>query len=178
MEEKIITVDENDVEQGSIEKIEAHLKGVLHRAFSIFIFNSNGELLLQRRAMDKYHSSGLWSNTCCSHPRYGERLEEAVHRRIIEEMGIDCELKEIFSFIYKAQLEDGLTEYEYDHVFAGKFDDEVIPNKSEVEDYDWVSIEQLREDIKIRPENYTFWFKECLERVMSFIEGQYKEDAQ
>lgn len=119
MKEYIIAVDELDKEVGKIEKMEAHHKGVLHRAFSILVFNSKNQLLLQKRNIKKYHSPGLWTNTCCSHPRYGEKLEEAIYRRLKEEMGFTCELKEIFSFIYKVELEKDLFENEFDHVFIG-----------------------------------------------------------
>jgi len=120
--ELVVLVDENDNEIGVEEKINAHRKGLLHRAFSIFVFNSKNELLLQKRAADKYHSGGLWSNTCCSHPRPGENLKDAAHRRLQEEMGFDCSLREVFSFLYKKSFDNGLTEHELDHVFFGKFD--------------------------------------------------------
>lgn len=165
MNEYIIVVDENDNEKGSIEKLEAHKKGILHRAFSIFVFNDNNKLLLQKRLQSKYHSGGLWTNTCCSHPRYGESLETAVHRRLIEEMGFDCNLNEIFSFIYKAQLET-LIEHEYDHVFIGNYNGDVIPNENEVEDFKWVNIDELKEDIKNNPHSYTVWFKKSIDKVI------------
>src|SRR4030042_2763439 len=126
--EKIILVDENDREIGTEEKLKTHEQGKLHRAFSIFVFNSKGELLLQRRAKGKYHSGGLWTNTCCSHPREGEKLEEAVHRRLKQEMGLDCPLKEAFSFIYKVRFENGLFEHELDHVFIGRVDGKPVPD--------------------------------------------------
>ena len=161
MIENIIAIDEFDKEIGSIEKMEAHSKGVLHRAFSILVFNSNNELLLQKRNIEKYHSPGLWTNTCCSHPRYGEKLQDAIYRRLKEEMGFVCDLKEIFSFIYKVELDDNLFENEYDHVFIGIYDGEVIPNKDEVDDYKWATLEDIEKDIKINPDIYTYWFK-CL----------------
>lgn len=159
MMEYIITVDEQDRETGYIEKLEAHKKGVLHRAFSILVFNKKGELLLQKRNKDKYHSPGLWTNTCCSHQRVGEQLSEAVTRRLMEEMGFVCELEELFHFIYKTQFDDGLIEYELDHVFVGQYDEEIAINEEEVEEYKWVIPSQLQEDIKNNPENYTYWFK-------------------
>jgi isopentenyl-diphosphate Delta-isomerase len=164
MEEYIIKVDAFDKEIGSIEKMEAHYKGVLHRAFSILIFNSNNQLLLQKRHNEKYHSPGLWTNTCCSHPKFGESLENAVYRRLKEEMGFTCELKEIFSFVYKVEFEDKLIENEYDHVFIGTYDGEVIPNEYEVEDFKWVSINEVKADILANPHLYTYWFKCLLNR--------------
>jgi isopentenyl-diphosphate delta-isomerase len=169
MKERVILVDENDTKIGDEEKIEAHKAGKLHRAFSVFTFNSKGEMLLQRRAAHKYHSGGLWTNACCSHPRLGEPVEEAVHRRLKEEMGFDCELKKIFHFIYKAELGD-LTEHEFDHVFVGKFDEPVNPDPEEVDGYRWVPLASLKEDIKAHPENYTEWFKIALEKVVSHYE--------
>lgn len=166
MDERVILVDENDKEIGSEEKIEAHKTGKLHRAFSIFVFNSKGEMLLQQRALHKYHSGGLWANACCSHPRLGETLEEAVHRRLKEEMGFDCELKEIFSFIYKAKV-GTLTEHELDHVFIGKYDGDVHPDPGEVGGYRWVTIESLRKDVQTHPELYTEWFKIALEKTLT-----------
>lgn len=159
MIEQIIAVDKFDKEIGPIEKMEAHYKGVLHRAFSILVFNSKNELLLQKRAEKKYHTPGLWTNTCCSHPRYGEKLEDAIYRRLREEMGFTCDLKEIFSFVYDVKFEDNLFENEYDHVFIGTYDGEVVVNKDEVDDFKWVNIDEIREDIANRPEVYTYWFK-------------------
>lgn len=164
MKEYIIAVDKYDNELGPIEKMEAHYKGILHRAFSIFIFNSNNELLLQKRNKTKYHSPGLWTNTCCSHPRYDEKLEDATYRRLKEEMGFTCELKEIFNFLYKVNFEDNLIENEYDHVFIGIFNGKIIPNKNEVEDFKWVSINEIKLDIINNPHSYTFWFKGILEK--------------
>lgn len=169
MAEYIISVDKDDKEIGPIEKMEAHCKGVLHRAFSIFIFNSSGQLLLQKRNKEKYHSGGLWTNTCCSHPGYGEKLEDAIYRRLKEEMGFTCELREIFSFSYKVDFENNLTENEYDHVFIGTFDGEVIPNENEVENYKWVDIAEAKSDIENNPYLYTFWFKCLFNRVIEFV---------
>lgn len=166
MEERVILVDENDREIGSEEKLHAHRTGKLHRAFSIFTFNSKGEMLLQRRARNKYHSGGLWSNACCSHPRLGESLEGAVHRRLKEEMGFDTDLKEAFHFIYKAKV-GNLTEHELDHVFIGEYNGKVNPDPEEVEEYVWAELEPLKEDMKTHPEKYTEWFKIAFERVMN-----------
>lgn len=169
MEEYIILVDENDKEIGFAEKIEAHNKGLLHRAFSIFIFNSHNQLLLQKRNKEKYHSGGLWTNTCCSHPRYGEKLNDAIYRRLEEEMGFTCELNEIFSFSYQVNFENNLIENEYDHVFIGTFDGEIIPNENEVEAYKWVDIGEVKADIVNNPHLYTFWFKCLFIKVVEFI---------
>jgi isopentenyl-diphosphate delta-isomerase len=165
MLEYIIAVDEFDKEIGSIEKMEAHYKGILHRAFSIIVFNSNNQLLLQKRNIKKYHSPGLWTNTCCSHPKYGEELQDAVYRRIKEEMGFTCKLEEIFSFVYKIKFKDNLFENEYDHVFIGKYDGEVTPNKEEVDDFKWVDVDYIKEDIKVNPEIYTYWFKTLINKI-------------
>lgn len=159
MEESIIEVNVNDKEIGSIEKMEAHYKGILHRAFSIIVYNSKNELLLQKRNREKYHSPGLWTNTCCSHPRYGEGLEEAALRRLKEEMGFVCNIKEMSSFMYKIEFNNGLTENEYDHVFLGTFNGEIHPNLDEIEEYKWLGIDDIRIDIKNNPDSYTYWFK-------------------
>ena len=165
MKEYIIIVDKFDKEIGKIEKMEAHHKGILHRAFSILVFNSKNQLLLQKRSIKKYHSPGLWTNTCCSHPKYGEELEEAIHRRLREEMGFTCELKEIFSFIYKVELEKDLFENEYDHVFIGRYDGEVIANEDEVDEFKWVDINEIKNDIVENQKLYTYWFKSLMNRA-------------
>ena len=157
--EKVILVDENDNETGTEEKLAAHKAGRLHRAFSIFVFNSRGEMLLQRRALDKYHTAGLWSNTCCSHPRPGEPIEEAVHRKLIQEMGFDCTLSRKFSFIYKVKFVDGLWEHEFDHVFVGIFNGKPVPNREEVMQWKWVKVADLKKDMEKNPDNYTPWLK-------------------
>jgi isopentenyl-diphosphate delta-isomerase len=167
MPEYILTVDEKDNVTGKEEKIKAHREGILHRAFSIFVFNSKGELLLQKRAESKYHSGGLWTNTCCSHQRADENLEEAIHRRLKEEMGFDCELKEAFTFTYRVKFDNGLFENEYDHVFFGKFDGKPEPNPKEVDDWKWVSLEELKKDIEENPDDYTYWLKVSIDRVIS-----------
>ena len=164
-------VDENDNELGLIEKMEAHEKGLLHRAFSVFVFNQKGEVMLQQRAFGKYHSGGLWTNTCCSHPREGETVLEAAHRRMEEEMGFDCELEQQFNFIYNRKLDKGLTEHELDHVVFGKFDGEPNLNPEEVADYKWVNMQELKSDISTNPAEYTEWFKICFDEVFerSFV---------
>lgn len=157
--EEVILVDDNDQEMGLMEKMEAHEKGLLHRAFSVFVFNDQKELLLQRRAISKYHSGGLWTNTCCSHPRKGETLEEAGKRRLREEMGFSTDLQPIHSFIYKAKLDNNLTEHELDHILIGKFNGKPELNSDEADDWKYVSIDKIESDIKDRPEKYTAWFK-------------------
>lgn len=165
MVENIIAVDDLDKEIGSIEKMEAHYKGILHRAFSILIFNSKNQLLLQKRSEQKYHSPGLWTNTCCSHPKYGENLQDVIYRRLQEEMGFTCKLTEIFSFVYKVQLENNLFENEYDHVYFGIYDGEVVINKHEVKDYKWVDINEVKSHIISNPQLYTYWFKYLFNRA-------------
>ncbi|MCD9562479.1 isopentenyl-diphosphate Delta-isomerase [Tenacibaculum maritimum] len=159
MEEQVILVDKHDNQLGLMPKMEAHEKALLHRAFSVFVFNDKKELLLQQRAADKYHSPLLWTNTCCSHQRNGESSLEAGRRRLQEEMGFTCELEEVFWFIYKAPFDNGLTEHELDHVMIGKYNDKPIINKEEVAAYKWMRLEEVKEDIKRKPAIYTEWFK-------------------
>ena len=169
MKEHVILVDEQDNPIGLMEKIEAHEKALLHRAFSVFVFNDKNELMLQQRAAEKYHSPLLWTNTCCSHQREGESNIEAGKRRLQEEMGFSCELEEVFSFIYKAPFDNGLTEHELDHVMIGRFNDEPHINQEEVASYKWM----LLEDIENHPEKYTAWFKiifkESYNKISKFI---------
>ena len=157
--EYVILVNDNDMPLGAMEKMEAHERGKLHRAFSIFIFNQKGEMMLQKRADDKYHSPGLWTNTVCSHPRPGEDVEAAAHRRLKEEMGFDCPLSELFSFQYKANVGGGLTENEFDHVFIGNTDVQPVPNPEEVSEWKYISLQDVLADIKENPDDYTEWFK-------------------
>jgi isopentenyl-diphosphate delta-isomerase len=164
MEENVVLVNLDDEIVGVGEKIETHLRGELHRAFSIFIFNSSGELLLQKRSATKYHSRNLWSNTCCGHPRPEESLEEAAHRRLKEEMGFDCELQETFSFIYKVELDNNFSEYEYDHVFTGRHDGKPVPNPEEVYDWKWVDLTTLQKDLNENPDLYTYWLSISLNK--------------
>ena len=166
MVEKVILVDEADTPIGLMEKMEAHRKGALHRAFSVFIFNSKGDLLLQQRALDKYHSAGQWTNTCCSHPRDGESTLNAAKRRLREEMGIACDLDYQFHFQYKAAFENGLIEHEIDHVLFGYTDAVPQLNPEEAADYRYVSLPELQRSILTQSELYTPWFKICFERVV------------
>ncbi len=158
MLEKVILVNEHDEEIGSMEKMEAHEKGVLHRAFSVFIFNDKDELLLQRRALNKYHSAGLWTNTCCSHPRVGENTLAAANRRLKEEMGMETELKLKSVFTYKTKFSNNLTEHEVDHVFVGNSNENPKINTDEVCEYAWESLEKIKKDIQMKPQNFTSWF--------------------
>ena len=163
--ERVILVDANDNEIGTEEKLLAHELGKLHRALSILIFNSQSKLLLQKRAECKYHCGGLWSNTCCSHPRPGESVEDAASRRLKEEMGMDCELKKKFSFRYRAEFENGLTEHEIDHVLIGRCDAEPILNPEEVGEYKWVDMEELNKDILQNSDDYTPWFRKIIDMM-------------
>jgi len=167
---KIILVDDNDKQIGTEEKLKAHKEGKLHRAFSIFIFNSKNELLLQKRADFKYHSGGLWTNTCCSHPRPYKNIEEEAKKRLEEEMGIKVNLKKLFTFKYKSSFTNGLTEHEYDHVFIGRYDNDPVPNADEVSEWKWVSLKELKKDVKDNPDNYTEWLKICLDKVINNID--------
>lgn len=159
MIENVVLVDALDSEIGLMEKMQAHREARLHRAFSVFLWNDKNELLLQQRQLDKYHCGGLWTNTCCSHPRAGERLENAVERRLKEELDIVCETNWMYSFIYKADLGDGLYEHELDHVFFGKFSGVPNPNKEEVVNWKFVGIDELKQDLSKNPDKYTPWFK-------------------
>jgi isopentenyl-diphosphate Delta-isomerase len=170
-EEFVILVDESDRQIGTTEKLQAHLEGKLHRAFSIFVVNGKGELLLQKRAKAKYHSGGLWTNTCCSHPRPDESMEAAVDRRLQEEMGFTCALKPLFSFVYRAELDRGLVEHEFDHVFGGRYEGSPKPNPEEVEDWQWIELAALQIDIQQNPDRYTYWLRMCLDR---FVESAIK----
>ena len=169
MEEQVILVNERDEEIGLMPKMEAHEKAVVHRACSVFVLNKKGELMLQQRAADKYHSPLLWTNTCCSHQRKGESNLEAGKRRLQEEMGFSCELKELFSFIYKAPFDNGLTEHELDHVMIGHYEDAPVINREEVEDFKWMTLSNVRNDIATNPSNYTAWFKIIFEKFYKHL---------
>jgi len=170
MEEREILVNELDEPIGTMEKMEAHEKAVLHRAFSVFILNKNNEIMLQQRAHHKYHSPLLWTNTCCSHQRAGESNIEAGTRRLREEMGFEVNLKELFHFIYKAPFDNGLTEHELDHVMIGYFDNEPEVNSEEVESWKWMKIEDIKEDMIVNPEIYTIWFKIIFDEFYHYLE--------
>lgn len=170
-EENVILVTENDEPIGLMPKMEAHEKAALHRAFSVFILNDKNQVMLQQRAGDKYHSPLLWTNTCCSHQREGESNIEAGNRRLYEEMGIKTELKELFSFIYKAPFENGLTEHELDHVMIGYHNEEPSINKSEVESWKWVDIDQIKLDMEVNPDIYTVWFKIIFDKFYHYLES-------
>ena len=157
--EKVILVDEHDAVIGEMEKMEAHRKGILHRAFSILIFNTGGEMLLQKRSQKKYHSGGLWTNACCSHPSPHENIQHATRRKLKQEMGIDLETEFLYTFIYQTPLDHDLIEHELDHVFIGTFDGTPAINHEEVEDWKYVDLAWLRNDISIHPERYTYWFR-------------------
>ena len=169
MREEVILVDENDNTIGAMGKMEVHEKGILHRAFSVFVLNNKNELLIQRRAENKYHSAGLWTNTCCSHQRKGESSIQAGQRRLFEEMGFRTSLQELFSFIYKTSFDNGLIEHEFDHVLLGFSNDKPKINSSEVDDYKWVSLELLNEDLVLRPEKYTAWFLIIFDRFYKYV---------
>jgi isopentenyl-diphosphate delta-isomerase len=163
--EQVVLVDELDNPTGLMEKMEAHRRGVLHRAFSVFVFNDNDELLLQKRAGSKYHSGGLWTNTCCSHPRADESPLEGAKRRLMEEMGFDCEINKAFDFIYRSTLDNQLIEHEFDHVFFGRFSASPKPNPEEVEDWKYMSIPDIRMEMTQHPYHFTEWFKICFDKV-------------
>jgi len=166
--EEVILVNGQDEPIGLMEKVEAHQKGLLHRAFSVFVFNTKGELLLQQRALSKYHSPGLWTNTCCSHPRTGEENAAAAHRRIQEEMGFDCELEYKGFLIYKVQFENGLFEHELDHVFTGVFEGIPQINSDEVASFRWTSIQNLKQEIELEPDRFTHWLQLILQQKKWF----------
>lgn len=168
-EELVILVDENDNKIGLMPKMEAHEKAVLHRAFSVFVFNDKNELMLQQRALHKYHSPGLWTNTCCSHQRDGESNIEAGTRRLQEEMGFTVPLEESISFIYKAPFDNGLTEHELDHILIGHSEQEPVINKDEVAAWKWMDLEKVKQDIASHPELYTAWFKIIFDKFYNHI---------
>lgn len=170
-EEKVILVDVNDEPIGLMEKIEAHEHALLHRAFSVFILNENNEIMLQQRAAHKYHSPLLWTNTCCSHQRPGETNLQAGKRRLMEEMGFVAELKELFHFIYKAPFDNGLTEHELDHVMIGYYNEEPEINRDEVENWKWMKIEDVKEDMNVNPNEYTVWFKIIFDEFYHYLES-------
>ena len=165
----VILVNEQDEPVGTMEKMEAHQKGLLHRAFSVFIINSQGEMLLQQRALNKYHSGGLWTNTCCSHPLPGEDILTAAHRRLAEEMGFDCALREIFSFTYRASLDNGLTEHEFDHVLLGVYDGAITPDAEEVAAYRSLPVDAVARLLRDEPDAFTHWFHIAFPKIAAFM---------
>ena len=167
----VILVDENDAVTGFMEKMEAHEKGLRHRAFSVFILNSNGEILLQKRASGKYHSPGLWTNTCCSHPFPEENIQEGARRRLMEEMKLNVSLKHVFTFQYKAEFENNLIENEIDHVFIGFSDEKPELNPEEAEDWKYVSPETLEKDINNHPEDFTIWLRICYDEFLRHLKS-------
>ncbi len=168
---EIILVDEQDVQTGTMDKMEVHQKAMLHRAFSVFIFNEKGEMLLHKRADKKYHSGGLWTNACCSHPRPGEETLTAAQLRLQEEMGFKTELKKAFDFIYKAPFENGLTEYEFDHVYIGIYDGDIVPNADEVSDYCFKPVDEIKSSIQSHPQKYTEWFKIAFPKMETYLKS-------
>lgn len=164
--DKVVLVDIDDKPVGEMDKIAAHQQGALHRAFSVFVFNNQGELLIQQRASSKYHGAGLWTNTCCSHPQWGENVEQSAMERLEFEMGLQCKLKFSHSFIYKSEVENNLIEHEYDHVFIGITNEDPVINPDEVQDFAWVNVNELLDNVKMRPQNYTYWFKLALPVVL------------
>ena len=166
---RVVLVDQNNNEIGTEDKLDAHKKGLLHRAFSIFIFNDNNQILLQKRSDLKYHSAGLWSNTCCSHPYNDKPLVEYANTRLIQEMGIQSNLKEFFSFIYRAKLSNGLIEFEYDHVFFGKYNSDPMLNTDEASSFKWINFKQLQLEIEENPTKFTFWLKKIVKDYSKYF---------
>ena len=175
--EQVILVDEQDQPVGACEKMAAHEQGLLHRAFSIFIFNSRGRLLLQQRSKGKYHSGGLWTNTCCSHPRPGETTEDAAYRRLQEEMGFQTELFHAFTFTYRAELDKELVEHEIDHVFTGIYEGEVFPNSEEAMDHSYMDMVQLEESLERFPEKFTVWLRIAFPRIKSWWQDHFEHSV-
>jgi isopentenyl-diphosphate delta-isomerase len=173
MTELVVLVNEQDEQLGTMEKMEAHRSPHLHRAFSVFLFNSQGKMLLQQRAFKKYHSPGLWTNTCCSHPRPGEETEAAALRRLHEEMGISTSIHHAFSFVYQAQFDNGLMEHEFDHVFIGQYNGAIAPNEAEVAGYCFKALEEIKADIAVKPQYYTEWFKIALPQLEAYMQEQH-----
>lgn len=167
--QQIVLVNENDERIGVMEKMEAHQKALLHRAYSIFIFNNKGELLMQKRSENKYHSGGLWTNTCCSHPRPNETNVHGATRRLKEEMGFTTKMEKAFDFIYKAEFDNGLTEHEFDHVLIGNYDGKVDPDPNEVAEWKYMSLEDIEKDLEANPDKYTVWFKIAFPKLLDWM---------
>jgi isopentenyl-diphosphate Delta-isomerase len=169
MKQDVILVNENDEEAGFMEKMEVHRKGLLHRAFSVFIFDKNSNMLLQQRAAGKYHGAHLWTNACCSHPFPGEPVATAAARRLKEELGFTASLEKIFDFIYRSEVENNLVEHEFDHVFTGIYEGEIIMNPEEVEAVRYVSMDEIKEELKLHPERFTIWFRIAFPRIIEWL---------
>lgn len=174
MQDELILVDVFDHQVGKASKTECHRRGLLHRAFSVFLYR-DGKLAIQQRAADKYHSGGLWSNSCCSHPRDGEGLADAVNRRLYEELGVTCKCEELFSFVYHHKFQDNLFEYEYDHVYIGEYNGKIVLNPQEAMDLKWVSYEELAEDLVSSPEKYSVWFLSAAPEVLAHLIQKEKQ---
>lgn len=174
MKDRVILVNENDESIGTAGKIEAHEKGLLHRAFSVFIFNGKGEMLLQQRTPGKYHSGGLWTNACCSHPYPGEETPLAAQRRLQEELGFGTPVKKIFDFIYNTRFANGLTEHEFDHVFVGEYEGDIPFSRVEVEDICYATMQEIDISLKEHPERYTEWFRLAFPRIAAWWSTNYK----
>lgn len=166
--EQVILVDENDIVQGAMEKMEAHEKGILHRAFSIFIFNAKGDMLIQQRSLNKYHSGGLWTNACCSHPRPGESTNAAAERRLQEEMRFYTPINKVFDFVYRSTFANGLTEYEFDHVYVGYYDEDPEPDPAEVAGYQYLEMEKIAGMVRTQPELFTAWFHIAFPKILDW----------
>lgn len=175
--ELVVLVDEQDRETGTMEKLRAHERGLLHRAFSIFLLNNKGEILLQQRAANKYHSPGLWSNTCCSHPRPGESVQDAARRRLREEMGLVCSLYPLYRFVYRSALANGLIEHEYDHVLVGRCDDVPTLNPDEVQAWRYAHIEDLSKELSQSPEQYSVWLALCFAEVAPLLQHYHQQNT-
>jgi len=169
--EKVILVNSNDEQTGEMEKIEAHTKALLHRAFSVFIFNSAGEMLLQKRSSKKYHSAGLWTNACCSHPRPGETTIAAASRRLKEELGIETPLKKIFHFIYKTTFDNGLAEHEFDHVYLGIYNEPLQINNDEVSECKFMHLQHIQNDLHLHSAHYTVWFHIAFPKIIHWLKA-------
>jgi isopentenyl-diphosphate Delta-isomerase len=176
-EQEVVLVNENDEAIGLMGKMEAHQKGLLHRAFSVFIFDAKGNMLLQQRAAAKYHGAHLWTNACCSHPFPGENVEDAAQRRLMEELGFTTPLNKIFSFTYRAKVENDLVEHEFDHVFAGEYESNVYPNSNEVADYVYKPIAQIKKELEMHPEKFTSWFKIAFPKIETWWREKYEVKA-
>lgn len=178
MEQQVLLVSERDEPLGTMEKMEAHRRGVLHRAFSVFVFDKRGRMLLQQRALQKYHGGGLWTNTCCSHPFPDEEVATAAVRRLQEEMGFTTGLKDVFAFVYRADVENGLVEHEYDHVFAGEYEGAIHPNADEVADWKYLEMKEIKSWLHNHPEAFTAWFRIAFPRVETWWQQRYQPAAQ